>query len=77
MEHEFGARISLEPLPYHLARITDEASAGELSSARGAEVMRRANGELLALFTDKWSLGVLVQNKPHLTLIPMVAAELG
>jgi peptide chain release factor 3 len=76
MEHEFGARISLEPLPYHLARITDEASAGELASARGAEVMRRVNGELLALFTDKWSLGVLAQNKPHLTLTPMVAAEL-
>ena len=35
--------------------------------------MQRANGELLALFTDKWSLGVLAQNKPHLTLIPLHA----
>jgi peptide chain release factor 3 len=77
MEHEFGAKISLEPLPYHLARMTDEASAPELGQARGAEVMRRPNGELLALFTDKWSLGVLAQNKPHLTLVPLVAAELG
>jgi peptide chain release factor 3 len=76
MEHEFGAKITLEPLPYHLARVTDEASATELGQARGAEVMQRPNGELLALFTDKWSLGVLVQNKPHLTLVPMVAAEL-
>jgi peptide chain release factor 3 len=77
MEHEFGAKISLEPLPYHLARMTDEASAPELGQARGAEVMRRPNGELLALFTDKCSLGVLAQNKPHLTLVPLVAAELG
>jgi peptide chain release factor 3 len=77
MEHEFGARITLEPLPYHLARITDAASAPELGQARGAEVMQRPNGELLALFTDKWSLGVLAQNKPHLTLVPLVAAQLG
>ena len=77
MEHEFGAKITLEPLPYHLARVTDEASATELGQARGAEVMQRPNGELLALFTDKWSLGVLAQNKPHLTLVPLVAAELG
>jgi peptide chain release factor 3 len=76
MEHEFGAKITLEPLPYHLARVTDEASATELGQARGAEVMQRPNGELLALFTDKWSLGVLAQNKPHLTLVPLVAAEL-
>jgi peptide chain release factor 3 len=77
MEHEFGAPISLDPLPYRLARVTDAASAGELASASGAEVVRRPDGELLALFTDKWSLRVLAQNKPHLTLVPMVAAELG
>ncbi len=76
MEHEFGAKVSLEPLPYHLARVTDAASAPELGRARGAEVMQRPDGELLALFTDKWSLGVLAQNKPHLTLVPLVAAEL-
>ncbi|MBB3083629.1 peptide chain release factor 3 [Geodermatophilus sabuli] len=77
MEHEFGARIALEPLPYRLARVTDAASAGELSAASGAEVLQRPDGELLALFSDKWSLRVLAQNKPHLTLVPMVAAELG
>jgi peptide chain release factor 3 len=77
MEHEFGARISLEPLPYNLARITDAESAAELSSARNAEVLQRPDGQLLALFTDKWSLRVLEQNKPHLTLVPMVAADLG
>jgi peptide chain release factor 3 len=38
--------------------------------------MTRPDGELLALFTDKWSLRALEQNKPHLTLTPLVAAEL-
>ncbi|MGY1704701.1 peptide chain release factor 3 [Geodermatophilus sp. SYSU D00697] len=77
MEHEFGARISLEPLPYTLARVTDAASAAELASVRSAEVLQRPDGQLLALFTDKWSLRVLEQNNPHLTLVPMVAADLG
>jgi peptide chain release factor 3 len=40
-------------------------------------VLQRADGELLALFPHKWALQVLQRNKPHLTLTPMVAAELG
>ena len=48
-----------------------------LATASTVEVLQRADGELLALFTDKWSLRVLERNKPHLTLTPMVAAELG
>jgi peptide chain release factor 3 len=77
MEHEFGARITLEPLPYNIARITDRESAPELATARDVEVLQRADGELLALFTNKWALQVLERNNPHLTLTPMVAAELG
>jgi peptide chain release factor 3 len=77
MEHEFGARITLERLPYSIARITDRDSAAELARASNVEVLQRADGELLALFSDKWSLRVIENNKPHLTLIPMVAAELG
>jgi peptide chain release factor 3 len=77
MEHEFGARITLEPLPHNIARITDRESAPELATARDVEVLQRADGELLALFTNKWALQVLGRNKPHLTLTPMVAAELG
>ena len=33
--------------------------------------------ELLAVFTDKWGLRVLQQNKPELLLEPLVAAQLG
>ena len=51
MEHEFGAPVDLDRLPYSLALRTDEASApGVLAAARNAEVLQRANGELLAVF---------------------------
>jgi peptide chain release factor 3 len=77
MEHEFGAPVSLDRLPYSLALRTDEASApGILAAARNAEILRRADGELLAVFPDKWGLRVLQQNKPELTLEPLVAAQL-
>jgi peptide chain release factor 3 len=76
MEQEFGAPIDLERLPYSLALRTDEASVPGVSAARGAEVLQRTNGELLAVFTDKWGLRVLQQNKPELTLEPLVAAQL-
>jgi peptide chain release factor 3 len=76
MEHEFGAPITLESLPYTLALRTDQASASGVSAARGAEVLRRDNGDLLALFTDKWTLRVLQQNQPQLLLEPLVAAQL-
>jgi peptide chain release factor 3 len=77
MEHEFGAPVELERLPYSIAMRTDEASApGVAASARNAEVLRRTDGELLAVFPDKWGLRVLQQNKPELLLEPMVAAQL-
>jgi peptide chain release factor 3 len=76
MEHEFGAPIDLERLPYSLALRTDEASVPGISAARGAEVLQRTDGELLAVFTDKWGLRVLQQNKPELLLEPLVAAQL-
>ena len=77
MEHEFGAPVDLDRLPYSLALRTDEASApGILAAARNAEILRRADGELLAVFSDKWGLRVLQQNKPELLLEPLVAAQL-
>jgi peptide chain release factor 3 len=40
-------------------------------------VLQRDDGELLALFTDKWTLRVFEQTHRDLTLEPLVAAELG
>jgi peptide chain release factor 3 len=76
MEHEFTAPIDLERLPYTLALRTDEASAPKVSAARGAEVLQRTNGELIAVFSDKWGLRVFKENNPELTLESLVAAEL-
>jgi peptide chain release factor 3 len=77
MEHEFNAPVDLDRLPYSIAMRTDEASAPAVAAAaRNAEILQRSDGELLAVFPDKWGLRVLQQNKPELTLEPLVAAEL-
>ena len=56
---------------------TDAASAPEVAAAaRNAEILQRSDGELLAVFPDKWGLRVLQQNKPELLLEPLVAAQL-
>jgi peptide chain release factor 3 len=76
MEHEFGAPVDLERLPYSLALRTDAESVPGISAASGAEVLQRSNGDHIAVFTNKWGLRVLQQNKPELTLEPLVAAQL-
>ena len=76
MEHEFSAPVHLEPLPYTLAMRTDEASVAGITASSGTEVMQRSDGELLALFTTKWVMGMVRNGKPHLTLEPLVAAQL-
>ncbi|MGY1711298.1 peptide chain release factor 3 [Geodermatophilus sp. SYSU D00758] len=76
MAHEFGAPVQLEPLPYSLAMRTDEASAPGVTAGSGTEVLRRSDGELLALFTTEWVARVVREGDPDLTLEPLVAAQL-
>jgi peptide chain release factor 3 len=76
MAHEFGAPVELDRLPYSLALRTDEASAPVVSTARGAEVLQRSNGELVAVFSDKWGLRVFKDKHPDLVLESLVAAQL-
>jgi peptide chain release factor 3 len=74
LEHEFGVPTMLEPLPYRLARRTDEASRERLDHTTDVEVLTRLHdGELLALFADKWILGLLKRDAPDLTLEPLIA----
>jgi peptide chain release factor 3 len=77
MATEFNAPISLQHLDYKLARMTDAESAPVLEKARGAEVVRRTNGDLLVLWTDRWAMGSFAQNNPGVTMTPLVAASLG
>ncbi|CCH90817.1 Peptide chain release factor 3 [Modestobacter italicus] len=76
MESEFGAPVELDRLSYTIAVRTDAASAPAVAAARGVEVLEREDGELLALFMDKWDLRSLQQRSPELTLEPLVAAQL-
>ena len=76
MAHEFSAPVTLDRLPYSLAMRTDEASLPLIASSGGVEVVQRTDGELLALFPDKWTLRMLQQRHSGLTLEPLVAAQL-
>jgi peptide chain release factor 3 len=74
LEHEFGVPAKLEPLPYRLARRTDQASRLHLDTVEGVEVLERVgDGELLALFTDKWRLHLVSRKTPDVMLEPLVA----
>jgi peptide chain release factor 3 len=75
MESEFGAPIRLETLGYTQARRTDAASAAELDSVRGIEVMARNDGTLLVLAPDKWRISVVERDHPELTLEPLLAGD--
>jgi len=70
---EFGARITLDRLPYTLARRTDAAAEKVMARQRGAEVLRRSDGTLLALFTDRWRMATIQRENPDLTLEPLIA----
>ncbi|MCW2712413.1 MAG: prfC [Marmoricola sp.] len=75
MESEFGAPIKLETLGYTQARRTDAASAAELDSVRGIEVMSRNDGTLLVLAPDRWRISVIERDHPDLTLEPLLAGD--
>ncbi|MFV2020768.1 peptide chain release factor 3 [Micromonospora sp. LOL_023] len=71
---EFGVPTAIDHLPYTLARRTDAASAAALNAAPGVEVMTRVrDGELLALFPDKWRLSTVRNRDPDLVLEPLLA----
>ena len=74
MKTEFGIEARFEPLPYTLARRTDETSVDELNRQRGVEVFTRSDGALLALVSDKWRLQYIEKEHADLTLEPLVAA---
>ena len=74
LEHEFRSPVTLEPLGYSLARRTDPASAPVLDAQPGVEVLTRAgDGELLALFADRWRLTFVRRDHPDATVEPLVA----
>jgi peptide chain release factor 3 len=73
LENEFGAPVELSATSYNLARRTDAASADALRSMRGARVLARADGTLLALFESQYWVERLEQEHPELMLDRLVA----
>lgn len=73
MEVEYNVETVTEPIPYSVARRTDAESAPELGRQRGVEIFTRTDGELIALFGDKWKLAFVEKEHPELTIEPLVA----
>ena len=73
MEVEYNVETVTEPIPYSVARRTDAESAEELGRQRGVEIFTRTDGELIALFGDKWKLAFVEKEHPDLTMEPLVA----
>lgn len=72
LENEFGATIELTPTPYVLARRTDRESADRLRGRRNVEVVSRADGTLLALFTSQYHLEAALRDLDGIVLDPIV-----
>ena len=56
-----------------MARRTTPETAAELTKQRGCEVFTRTDGELIALFGDKWRLQFIEKEHPEFVLEPLVA----
>ncbi|ADD41046.1 peptide chain release factor 3 [Stackebrandtia nassauensis] len=71
---EFNVPVSVDNLPYSLARRTDAPGAQALRTAPGVEVFTRArDGAILAAFPNKWRLQTVKGNDPNLKLDPLLA----
>jgi peptide chain release factor 3 len=75
MANEFNAPVRLERLNYSLARRTRPEDVVELNGLRDVEVLTRSDGELLALFPDKWRAQSVERLQPHILLEPLVAGH--
>ena len=73
MTTEFNAPVRMDPLPYSVARRTRAEDVSTLDQTRGVEVLVRSDGELLALFPDKWRITSVLREHPHVLLEPLVA----
>jgi peptide chain release factor 3 len=65
---EFGAKVRIEPAPWSVARRTDEAGADVLAAASYADVLKRVDGELLAVFGHQAHLDRFAAQHPSVRL---------
>jgi peptide chain release factor 3 len=74
MADEFGSPVSLDPLPYQVARVTDADGAPVLDRESDTEVLTRtSDGVLLAVFVNKWRLETIRRKHPDVRMEPLLA----
>jgi peptide chain release factor 3 len=74
MAGEFSAPVTLDRLPYQLARRTSREWVPQLDPQSGVECLLRGDGTWLALFADPWRLSRVQRDLPDALLEPLVAA---
>lgn len=74
MAAELSAPISLEPLPYQVARAVHPDDADFVNRQPSAEVLTRSDGVMLALFSTRWRLEGFQRDHPKIRLSSLVAA---
>jgi len=74
MAGEFSSPVSLEPLPYTVARAIHPDDAAVAQKQVSMEVLTRSDGVMLALFTTKWRLQGFQEDNPDVRLSSLVAA---
>ncbi|MET0191307.1 MAG: peptide chain release factor 3 [Pseudonocardia sediminis] len=76
LETEFNAPVTLDRLPFQIARLTDAEGAAALSAQSETEVLRRdSDGEYLALFSNKWRMDIVIRKFPDVRMDAMPAGS--
>ncbi|XVS61100.1 peptide chain release factor 3 [Actinosynnema sp. CA-299493] len=73
LDAEFKSPVRLERLPYTVVRRLPDPAHQAVIDSRGHEVLTRADGTHLALFTDATALAVVRRLHPEVVLEPLVA----
>jgi peptide chain release factor 3 len=74
MAGEFSSPISLESLPYTVARAAEPDDVEFLQRQPSVEVFTRTDGVILVLFSTKWRLEGFQRDNPSVKLTSLVAA---
>ncbi|BBY96816.1 peptide chain release factor 3 [Mycolicibacterium fallax] len=75
MATELSAPITLEALPYQVARVVSAEDVDFVNQQFSAEVLTRTDGVRLALFSTPWRLQTFIRENPAVQLESLVAAE--
>lgn len=75
MATELSAPISLENLPYQVARIVEPEDAEFVNRQVSCEVLTRTDGVMLVVFSTPWRLEGFQRDNPEIKLRSLVAAE--